>query len=272
MTILDRIVTDVQSALTERKRLVSLRQLQEEIEIQTSPKDFHASLNKHGIRVIAEIKKRSPSKGILRKNFSVADHMNSYITASAAAISVLTEEQHFDGSLNHLRIAGRDSSVPVLRKDFIIDPYQVYEARSCGADAILLIASILDKNQLDELHDLATELKMDCLVEVYDPVELDKLDFSKIKILGVNNRNLHTFRVNLNHSLNIFKLVNDHITKVSESGIKSAQHIVYLLQRGVDAILIGETLMRAKQPGLALTLLIAETKKILREESPILDI
>ncbi len=267
MTILDRIVTDVNSALSHRKRRVSLQQLQDEIEIQVPPKDFHASLTKPGIRVIAEIKNRSPSKGVLRSDFSVLDLMISYTVASAAAISVLTEEQHFGGSLNHLRIASRDSSVPIIRKDFIVDPYQIYEARASGADAILLIAAILDKNQLDELHSLATELKMASLVEVYDPVELEKIDFSRIKILGVNNRNLHTFKVDLNHSLRIFELIDDHITKVAESGMKSGQDLAYLHQRGVDAFLIGETLMRSKQPGLALTLLIAETEKLLEEAS-----
>ena len=267
MTILDRIVTDVKSALGDRKRLVSLQQLHEEIESQIPPKDFHASITKPGIRVIAEIKNRSPSKGVLRNEFRVSDLMFSYTTASAAAISVLTEKHHFGGSLNHLRIACRDSSIPVLRKDFIVDPYQIYEARASGADAILLIAAILDKNQLDELHSLASELKMASLVEVYDPDELEKFDFSKIKILGVNNRNLHTFEVNLNHSLSVFDLIDDPITKVSESGLKSGQDLAYLHQRGVDAFLIGETLMRAKQPGLALTLLIAETEKLLEEAS-----
>jgi len=263
MTVLDRIVSDVQLTLNKRKRLVPLHQLEAAIETVKPEKDFQAALNAPGLSIIAEIKQRSPSKGLLRQPFDVRELAQDYSHASANAISVLTEADHFSGSLSHLSIASDHTHLPVLRKDFIIDSYQLYEARAHGADAVLLIAAILSTVQLRDLLILATELRLACLVEIYDPGELDKIDFDLVSILGVNNRNLHTFEVNIDHSLQIFELVKKDLIKVSESGLQSAKDLAYLHQRGVDAVLIGETFMRAKNAGKALQTLREETDLLL---------
>ncbi|MCY4171969.1 MAG: indole-3-glycerol phosphate synthase TrpC [Bacteroidetes bacterium] len=263
MTILDRIVTDVQYALTNRKRLVSVSELENSALTQKSTIDFESSLKTTEISIIAEIKQRSPSKGLLRYQFEPSTIAKSYSLNGASAISVLTETDHFGGSLAHLNTVANHTNLPVLRKDFIVDPYQVYEAKAYGADAILLIATILDKIQLAELHALAKDLNLSSLVEVYDVDELDKLDFDQIKILGVNNRNLHTFEVDINHSLNIFRLVDQEIIQVSESGLKYPKDLVYMYDHGVDAVLIGESFMRVEDPGVALKELRLETDTII---------
>ncbi|MXW15412.1 MAG: indole-3-glycerol phosphate synthase TrpC [Rhodothermaceae bacterium] len=261
MTILDRIVTDVRTQLSARKRLISMRELESSIHAAPPAKDFQAALQAPGLSIIAEIKQCSPSKGLLRQSFDVPFLAQQY--SSADAISVLTEEDHFSGSLSHLSTVAKHTHLPVLRKDFIIDPYQLYESRVAGADAVLLIAAILDRSLLRDLLSLAVELRLDCLVEIYDPVELDKIDFTQVSILGVNNRNLHTFEVDIEHSLRVFGMVDTDLIKVSESGLQSANDLAYLHQKEVDAVLIGETFMCADDPGTALRLLREETDALL---------
>ncbi|MCY3628867.1 MAG: indole-3-glycerol phosphate synthase TrpC [Bacteroidota bacterium] len=261
MTILDRIVTDVRAQLSARKRLISMRELESSIHAAPPAKDFQAALQAPGLSIIAEIKQCSPSKGLLRQSFDVPFLAQQY--SSADAISVLTEEDHFSGSLSHLSTVAKHTHLPVLRKDFIIDPYQLYESRVAGADAVLLIAAILDRSLLRDLLSLAVELRLDCLVEIYDPVELDKIDFTQVSILGVNNRNLHTFEVDIEHSLRVFGMVDTDLIKVSESGLQSANDLAYLHQKEVDAVLIGETFMCADDPGTALRLLREETDALL---------
>ncbi|MCY4160183.1 MAG: indole-3-glycerol phosphate synthase TrpC [Bacteroidetes bacterium] len=263
MTVLDRIVTDVQAALNRRKRLVHLHELKASIDYEKPVRDFQTALSVPGMAIIAEIKKRSPSKGLLRESFDVPALAKDYSQAGANAISVLTEEDHFDGSLSYLDPAARHSQLPILRKDFIVDPYQLYEARSYGAAAVLLIAAILDSSQIHDLLSLATELNLACLVEIYDPIELDKIDLNQVSILGVNNRNLHTFEVDIKHSLRVFELVDKNLVKVSESGLRSSKDLAYLHQRGIDAVLIGETFMCADQPGTTLRALREETDALL---------
>jgi len=267
MTILDRIVTDVESALSIRKRLVSMQKLQSYLPSDQSTKDFKAALRTSDISIIAEIKQCSPSKGVLRQPFDPSAVAHSYSLHGADAISVLTEINHFGGSLSHLNTVAHQTNLPVLRKDFIFDPYQIYEAKVFGADAILLIATILDKTQLHELHCLASELNLACLVEVYSENELDHLDFDQVKILGVNNRNLYTFEVDIQHSLNIFNLINHDMIKVSESGLQRPEDLAYLYQHGVDSVLIGESLMRQDDPGLALKELRNKSKSIINANS-----
>ncbi len=263
MTVLDRIVTDVRAQLSTRKRSISVHELESRICTAAPPRDFRAALQAPGLSIIAEIKQRSPSKGRLRKPFDVPFLARQYSNAPADAISVLTEEAHFSGSLADLTTVVKHTHLPVLRKDFIIDPYQLYEARAAGADAVLLIAAILDRPLLGDLLRLAAELNLDCLVEIYDPIELDKLDFTQISILGVNNRNLHTFDVDIEHSLRIFRMVDKDLVKVSESGLQAADDLAYLHQKNVDAVLIGETFMRADAPGTALQRLRRETNTLL---------
>ena len=263
MTVLDRIVTDVKIALERHKHLTPVHELEAAIRTARPVRDFESALNGPKLAVIAEIKRRSPSKGLLRDPFDVQALAQDYTAAGANAISVLTEEDHFGGTLSHLTLAAAHSSCPLLRKDFIIDPYQLYQARVCGADAVLLIAAILEASQLKDLLSLAAELKLACLVEVYDPIELDKIDFDQVSILGVNNRDLRSFEVDIDHSLRVFDLVGGEVIKVSESGLRSPADLAYLHRRGVDAVLIGETFMRAENPGVALRSLREKTATIL---------
>ncbi len=263
-SLLDRIVSDVRTQLSARKRLVSMHGLESSIHAIPPARDFQAALKAPGLSIIAEIKQRSPSKGLLRRSFDVPFLAQQYSNAPANAISVLTEEDHFGGSLSHLSMVAKHTHLPVLRKDFIIDPYQLYEARAAGADAVLLILAILDRSLLRDLLSLAAELYLDCLVEVYDLTELDKIDFTQVSILGVNNRNLHTFEVDIEHSLRVFELVDTDLVKVSESGLRSANDLAYLHQKDIDAVLIGETFMRADAPGTALQSLREETETILK--------
>lgn len=209
------------------------------------------------------LKKASPSKGILRREFNVSDIAQQYKWYGAAAISVLTEPDFFQGSLEHLEAARRTVDLPLLRKDFILDPYQLIEARAYGADAVLLIAALLDPVQLHELYDMATELGLSCLVEVHAEAELDQLDLDRIEILGVNNRNLHNFEVDVTQAVRVLQRVPAHIVRVAESGLRTAEELAYLRRNGIDAVLIGETFMRALEPGRALEALRQELQACL---------
>jgi indole-3-glycerol phosphate synthase len=190
----------------------------------------------------------------------VPDLARQYKHGGADAISVLTEPLHFQGSLEYLAAVRHAVDLPLLRKDFIIDPYQLIEARAYGADAVLLIATALERHQLYDLHQAAADLGLECLVEVYDPRELDKLDFTQVKILGVNNRDLRTFEVDIEHSLRTFAQAPDTVVRVSESGLGDAKDLAHLRRNGVHAVLIGETFMRAPHPGEAVRALKDDTE------------
>lgn len=252
MSILDKIVEDTRALVAERKSSTSIGSLEASALYNKSRLDFEGALKADGLAVIAEIKKASPSKGIIRADFEPTRIAAQYTSFGANAISVLTEPLHFQGQLKFLADVRETTNLPLLRKDFIIDPYQLVEARAYGADAVLLIAAILDKKQLNHLHKAANELNLDCLVEVYDANEMDRIDFDQVRILGVNNRDLRTFEVNLKHSINVFKSAPDNVIKVSESGIHSGEDLFFLRSHGSDAVLIGETFMRAENPGEAL--------------------
>ena len=212
---------------------------------------------------IAEIKKASPSKGQIREDFDPASIAQQYAEHDAAAISVLTEPQYFEGSLEHMAwIRAHVPETPLLRKDFIIDPYQLVEARAVGADAVLLIATALDAGRLSDLHAAATELGLSCLVEVYTEEDLNKIDWDQVTVLGVNNRDLHTFEVDIQNSLRIFEQAPKGVGRVAESGLSDPETLVRLRQAGVNGVLIGEHLMRAEHPGQALSELRAQGKKI----------
>lgn len=230
---------------------------------------FTEGLRQAPLGVIAEIKKASPSKGVIREDFDVAALAHGYQTHGAAAISVLTEPLHFQGSLKNLARARAQVATPLLRKDFIVESYQLHEARAYGADAVLLIAAVLDAQELADLHAEANELGLACLVEVYEPYELDKLNFDQIAILGVNNRDLRTFTVNIQHSIDVLRNVPSHIVRVSESGLRNTRDLAYLRMQGIDAVLIGETFMRALDPGLALAELLAGTQRHLDDLSAV---
>ena len=246
--ILDQIVADSQKALHERQNIVPFEEIQRIASIQPKTLDFKAALKVEQIRLIAEVKKASPSAGIIRANFNPLDIAKVYSRNGAAAISILTEADHFLGKLDYLKTIrdtlGNDRP-PLLRKDFIFDIYQVYESRAFGADAILLIAAILTPEKLRSLVDSSISLGMNCLVEVHNEKELKIALDSNAEIIGINNRDLQTFKVDLATTKNLYNLIPPGKTVVSESGIKSRQDIRRLERWGINAVLIGEAFMAA---------------------------
>ncbi|HLU20041.1 MAG TPA: indole-3-glycerol phosphate synthase TrpC [Pusillimonas sp.] len=202
--------------------------------------------------VIAEIKKASPSKGVIRENFNPAEIAASYAAHGAACLSVLTDVQFFQGSHDYLRQARAACSLPVLRKDFMIDPYQIAHARAIGADCVLLIVAALSLDQLKELESLAMELEMDVLVEVHDRDELDAALQLKTPLLGINNRNLRTFEISLQNTIDLLPLIPEGKRVVTESAILSREDVDLMRSHDVQAFLVGERFMRAEEPGLAL--------------------
>jgi indole-3-glycerol phosphate synthase len=229
------------------------------------PRGFRERLRRYAesaIAVIAELKKASPSKGSIRETFPVADLARELESAGAAALSVLTDEQFFQGSVQNLEIASRSTQLPCLRKDFIVDELQLLEARAHRADAVLLIVAALTQTELVDLHRRASELHLDVLCEVHDEEELRRALDAGCSTIGVNNRNLHTFQVDLNTSLRLAQMVPSNVVKVAESGIESGDEVARLRQAGFDAFLIGESLMRAPHPGEALRELVDRAKDL----------
>ncbi len=246
--ILEQIIADNRPELAALKRRLPLSDLKRLSHAQPPPRDFAAALKGERIRLIAEVKKASPSKGVIRADFDPVAIARIYASNGAAAISVLTEGKYFQGSLDYLkaiREALGDERPPLLRKDFIHDPYQVYESRAYGADAILLIAAILDSEQLTGLLRLSHELGMSCLVEVHDETELEIALKSDTKIIGINNRDLKTFAVDLAVTGRLRPLIPPDRIVVSESGIRDRRDVDRMVKLGVNAILVGETLMSA---------------------------
>ena len=244
--ILDDIVAVKQKKLSDLMQKMPLDALQKKIEDRpANPKDFHHALKKPGISVIAEVKKASPSKGVIKSDFDPETIARQYNEYGADAVSVLTEEDFFLGCNEYLKTVKAVTHIPVLRKDFIIDIWQVYESRMIGADAILLIVGILTDKQLRTYRETAQSLGMHALVEVHNEEELARALDSGTEIVGINNRNLKTFDVSLETTEKLASKISPGKTIVSESGIKNAEDIRYLKQLGVDAVLVGETLMRA---------------------------
>ncbi len=202
--------------------------------------------------VIAEVKKASPSKGVIRENFNPADIASSYAAHGAACLSVLTDVKFFQGSYDYLRQARAACSLPVLRKDFMIDPYQIAHARALGADCVLLIVAALSLDQLKELESLALELDMDVLVEVHDRGELDAALQLKTPLIGINNRNLRTFEISLQNTIDLLPLIPEGKRVVTESAILAREDVDLMRSHGVHAFLVGERFMRAEEPGKAL--------------------
>jgi len=254
--ILNKIVAvkrEEVAAAIKRKPLAAMRF---DAESRVLTRDFvgalRARISAGKPAVIAEIKKASPSKGVLRADFIPADIAQSYAEHGAACLSVLTDKDFFQGSIDYLKQARASCSLPVLRKDFIIDPYQVYESRVMGADCILLIAACLDDAQMKALEALAFSLDMAVLVEVHDRAELDRALKLKTPLLGINNRNLQTFEVSLDTTLGLVKDVPADRLLVTESGITTAADVARLREAKVNAFLVGEAFMRAEDPGVAL--------------------
>jgi len=245
--ILDQIVADNLEELESRKRSLPLKELQTVTLEQPSPLNFASALHGNHIKLIAEVKKASPSRGVIRSDFNPVAIAQTYAANGAAAISVLTEARYFQGSLNHLRDIRKalGNRLPLLRKDFLCDPYQVYESRAYGADSLLLIVAILTPEKLKELLGLSHELGMSCLAEVHNEAELEIAVKSGAKIIGINNRDLTTLTVDLTITEHLRPLIPEDRTVVSESGIKDRSDMEKLKKWGVDTVLIGESLMSA---------------------------
>jgi indole-3-glycerol phosphate synthase len=246
--LLDRIVADCQLQLQAQKLSFPLAKLQRAALEQSPPLDFASALRGDGIRLIAEVKKASPSRGVIRPDFDPTGIARSYAANGASAISVLTEPKYFQGSLDYLRdikIALVDKNIPLLRKDFLFDSYQIYQSRAYGADSLLLIVSILTPEKLKELLELSHVMKMSCLVEVHNETELQTAIKSGARIIGINNRDLTTFTVDLGTTERLRPLIPPDRIVVSESGINTRSDVEKLKELGVDAVLIGETLMTA---------------------------
>lgn len=244
-SILLKIVKKKYEEVDEAKRRRSLKQVQSELTDAPMPRDFLGALKGYPkIRLIAEVKKASPSKGVIRQDFDPVAIAKAYEAAGAAALSVLTDEHFFQGHLDYLKEVRKHVSIPILRKDFIIDEYQVWEARAAGADAILLIAECLTTNKLRDLLELAESLQMTALVEFHDAESLPVVLQAKARLIGVNNRDLNTFEVDLGHVVRMRSQIPKEVTLVGESGIASRQDAIYLQGHGIDAMLVGESLMR----------------------------
>ena len=251
--ILVKILHRKQQEVEERRKLKSLLVLQESVQTATSPRGFveaiTAKLKSGQSAVIAEIKRASPSKGLIREHFVPAEIAQSYALGGAACLSVLTDIDFFQGSDDYLLQARNACSLPVLRKDFVIDPYQIYEARALGADAILLIVAALDDKQLSEFTELAHQLQLDVLVEVHDRLELERALKLPTRLMGINNRNLRTFETTLDTTLGLLDMIPDDRIVVTESAIHTPADVMLMRDHQVNTFLVGEAFMRVERPG-----------------------
>jgi indole-3-glycerol phosphate synthase len=258
--ILNKIVAVKHEEVAAARRRLSLEAIRFDAESRVLTRDFTGALRRKiaagHAAVIAEVKKASPSKGVLREAFEPADIAQSYAegdgTVSAACLSVLTDRQFFQGSVDFLKQARASCDLPVLRKDFMVDAYQIYESRSMGADAVLLIAACLDDAQMRDFEAIATDLGMAVLVEVHDGAELDRALRLRTPLIGVNNRDLKSFEVSIETTLALRPRVPAERLLVTESGIATRQDVARLREEGVQAFLVGEAFMRAPDPGTAL--------------------
>lgn len=244
-TILDKILARKIEEVAERQQNTSLHTIRESAEKADTPRDFLGALQKDTVALIAEVKKASPSKGVLIADFEPVNIGRTYAENGASAISVLTDADFFQGHLDYLRAVREAVNVPVLRKDFIIAPYQVYEGREAGGDAMLLIVSALDDAQMADLFALISELNMTALVEVHNEAEMERALRLDAKLIGVNNRDLKTFDVDLNTTARLANMIPDSVTLVAESGIRNAQDVHHMGQLGAKAVLVGELLVKS---------------------------
>jgi indole-3-glycerol phosphate synthase len=256
VSVLDRIVDATRADVERRRREVPLAELEGRLETRDD-RPFSEALLRPGVSLIAEHKRRSPSAGEIRAGATVAEIVTAYQRGGAAALSVLTEGPHFGGSLDDIREARAASSLPILRKDFVVDAYQVYESAAAGADAILLIVAALRPAELAELHTEAAALDLDVLVEVHDEDELAcALEVADADVIGINNRDLASFEVDVERTYELLSDVPAGKTVVSESGFHEREQLEDLERVGVDAVLIGESLMRAPNPEAAVRALV----------------
>jgi indole-3-glycerol phosphate synthase len=248
---LEQLISATRQRLEHRKREHPISELEREVAERGEGRPFREALAHPGTSLVAEYKRRSPSAGVIREGASVTEIVQAYERGGAAALSILTDEDHFGGSLADLREACAASSLPVLRKDFTVDPYQLYEARAAGADAVLLVVGALDQHELSRLYHDTHALDLDALVEIHNEEELERALELDVDVIGINNRNLEDFTVDLSHTFDLLADVPAGKTVVSESGIFSREQIEELESVGIDAVLVGEVLMRAGNPEFA---------------------
>ena len=251
MTILDKIVKDKHKEVQLRKGIIPSTQLEQSVLFERQTISLANKLCQSQSGIIAEHKRRSPSKAVINQSLNVQDVAKGYEDAGVCGMSVLTDEKYFGGSLDDLIIARANCNLPILRKEFIIDEYQILEAKANGADVILLISAILIKDEIKQFSELAKSLGLDVLLEVHNEEELHKSIMPNIDILGVNNRNLKTFEVSLKTSKTLSPLIHDDFVKVSESGISSVESIKELQSYGYKGFLIGEHFMKTNNPGIS---------------------
>jgi indole-3-glycerol phosphate synthase len=260
-TVLGQIVARTRERLQERRRQRPLDEMLATAPTPGTRRPFAAALGRDGVNVIAEFKRRSPSKGVLREDLTAAAVAQVYEASGAVALSVLTEEDFFGGHLGDLRHARSATGLPTLRKDFVVDPYQVWEAWIAGADALLLIVAVLAEDELRRLLDTSVEAGLDALVEAHDKSELETALRCGARLVGVNNRNLKTLEVNLGTALGLASLIPDDVVAVAESGLSSGADVRRLREVGYDAFLVGEHFMTAPDPGRALADLLDEAEE-----------
>ena len=258
--ILEKIAAATQKRVEEQKKEVSLEQMKQAAEGMEKNTGFplEQALRQEGIAFLCEVKKASPSKGLIAENFDYLAIAKEYEAAGAAAISVLTEPEFFLGSKDYLKEISAAVSIPTLRKDFVVDEYMIYEAKVLGASGVLLICALLEEERLKRYLDLAHHLGLSALVEAHDEAEVAKALAVGARLIGVNNRDLRTFTVDMENSLRLRKRVPEDVTFVSESGIRTAEDVARLKEAGVNAVLIGETLMRSEDKAKALSQLRGE--------------
>ena len=249
MTILEKIINSKIEEVKVLKNLYSIKDFEKRslFERKTESLKIRLELSHHGI--IAEHKRKSPSKSVINNDIKLEEVILGYDTANVSGISVLTDKKYFGGNTNDLLKARELTKIPIIRKEFIIDEFQILEAKACGADVILLIAACLNEKQIKNLSEFAKSLNLEVLIEIHNNQELEKCLLNSIDIIGVNNRNLKTFEVNIENSINLSEIIPENFVKISESGISSAKEISILRKHGFKGFLIGETFMRKKDPG-----------------------
>jgi indole-3-glycerol phosphate synthase len=260
MTILEKIITSKIEEVKILKKLYSYNEFEKRFFFNKKTKSLKRRLELSNHGVIAEHKRKSPSKSIINSDVKLDEVILGYDMANVCGISVLTDEKYFGGSINDLVKARELTEIPIIRKEFIIDEFQILEAKASGADVVLLIAACLNDNQIKNLSEFAKGLNLEVLVEIHNNQELEKCLLSSVDIIGVNNRNLKTFKVDIENSINLSKLIPENFLKISESGISSAKEISILREHGFKGFLIGETFMKEKNPGKEVLKMINEVR------------
>lgn len=260
MTILDQIIASKKREIALKKAVVSIHQLENSDLFNSKTNSLSKSIINSPFGIIAEHKRRSPSKATINHNLSVEEVVKGYENSGASGISVLTDNQYFGGSLEDLIMARSAVKIPLLRKEFIIDEFQILEAKSNGADAILLIAAVLTRAEIKQLSEFAQSIALEVLLEVHNQEELDKSIMSSLDIIGVNNRNLKTFELDLKTSIDLVKHIPNDFVKISESGISQTEDIKLLKNHGFQGFLIGENFMKTATPGESLAQFISQLK------------